>query len=194
MEDSVNSSKISPKVIALLAASVVIGTVFFGFVLGAFSYRGKCVAMEAKLNAQLESNKSSLATHVNTIREMVQVPEMYRDDLTKVIEATMQGRYGKDGSKAVFQFITEHGQSYDSSLYTKIETAIEAGRTRFDADQRQLMDEKREYEVLLKGNDSVFYGGFFHFPTIDMDKFKVVTNAETDAAFASGKSEPLKLR
>jgi hypothetical protein len=178
----------------LLGVGIIAVVLGITYVSGAFSYRQECVALEARLQAQEESNKSSLATHINVVRELAQVPEMYRDDLVKVTEASMKGRYGADGSEAVFQFIQEHNPNFDSSLYAKIETAIEAGRTRFDADQRQLMDIKREYEVGLKGNDSVFYGMWFHYPTIDLSQFKVVTNAETDKAFASGQSEPLKLR
>ena len=185
---------IGTRTIALLSIGgllLLFGIIYVG---SAFGYRGDCNAMEQRLKARLESNKSSLATHINIVREMVQVPEMYRDDFAKVIEADMKGRYGAGGSGATMQWIKERNLNFDSSLYTKIQTAIEAGRTRFHIDQETLMDIKRQYETLLGSNKSVFVAMWFSYPKIDLDQFKVVTNEETDRAFTTGKSEPLKLR
>jgi hypothetical protein len=185
---------VSSKLIVLLSVGGLALLFFVIYLASAFGYRGDCNRMEQRLKARLESNKSSLATHINIVREMVQVPEMYRDDFAKVIEADMQGRYGKSGSGATMQWIKERNLNFDSSLYTKIQTAIEAGRTRFHADQEQLMDIKREYETLLGGNKAVFVAMWFDYPKIDLSQFKVITNAETDTAFSTGQSEPLKLR
>jgi hypothetical protein len=187
-------SGISTKTITFLSIAGLALLFVVIYAASAFSYRGDCNRMEQRLKARLESNKSSLATHINIVREMVQVPEMYRDDFAKVIEADMRGRYGASGSGATMQWIKERNLNFDSSLYSKIQTAIEAGRTRFHADQEQLMDIKREYETLLGGNKSVFVAMWFSYPKIDLDQFKVVTNEETDRAFTTGKSEPLKLR
>jgi hypothetical protein len=180
-------------ILSVLGLFAFIGIIYIG---SAFSFRGSCVRVEEKLKAQLESNKSSLATHVNIVREMVQVPEMYRDDLVKVIEAEMSGRYAgeqKGGSPTV-KFVQEHSQSFDSSLYTKIQTAIEAGRTRFHGDQQQLMDIKREYETLLNGNQALFVNMWFNFPHVNLNDFKVIINQETERAYVTGKSEALQLR
>lgn len=158
------------------------------------SYRSSCVAAEAGIKAQAQANASSYDTYWKTIREMAQVPEMYVGDLEKVYRSAIQGRYGEGGSKAMFQFIKEHNPTFDASLYTKIQTAIEGGRARFNADQAQLLDKKAAYETLLGSNQAMLAGWMYHFPTINLADYKIVTSERTDAAFTTGHDDEVKLR
>jgi len=183
------------KTIIILAALGL--CVFFGLgvVISAFGFRSDCYRTEAGIKMQYQANQSSYDAYWKTIKEMAQVPEMYVGDLEKVYKSAISARYGADGTKAMFQFIKEHNPNFDSNLYTKIQTAIEAGRARFNADQAQLLDKKREYLALLGTTRALLFGGIFRFPTFDVEKeYGIVTSGETEQAFTTGKAEPLKLR
>ena len=119
---------------------------------------------------------------------------MYRDDFTKVVQAQMQGRYGKEGSKASFQWLKEHNVQFDSTLYVQMQRMIEAGRNDFEQNQKVLIDKKRLYQKALDSMPTGIVMRFIGFPKIDLNKFGIVTSDFSDKAFATGKENGLKLR
>jgi hypothetical protein len=129
-------------------------------------------------------------------KEMSQVTEIYAADLKKVYDSAMQGRYGEDGSKAVFQWIQEHNPNLDPAVYVKLQAAIEAGRNSFMEEQKQLLARKQSYEKLLNGNSAlaVNWLPWNGWPRIDLDQFDIVTSDVTDDAFKKKKADEIRLR
>lgn len=172
-------------VFALLGASI------FGMYVSAYNYANEA---ENGIKASFESNKNTLSSYTVKIQEMAQVPAMYKDDLMEVYKSALGARYGEDGSKAMWQWLKEQNPNLDSSLYTKLQQVMEAGRNEFKVRQNELIDRKREYET----QRGYFLRGAFirmaGYPKIDLDSYIIVLDDKTESAFKSGKVEPIKLR
>lgn len=184
----------STKTIAILATVAVLFVSGISCVGAAFGFRSDCIKAEAGIKAQYSEDQNNYDNMWKSFREMSQVNESYAADLKKVFDSAVQGRYGTGGSKAVMQWITEHNPNLSDATYVKLQAAIEAGRNRFEAEQKQLIDRKREYEVLLGSTQALFVNPFFGFPKINLDKFGIVTSDRTNKAFEEKKDDEIKLR
>lgn len=166
--------------------------ILFGSYVSAVNYGAQA---EAGIKAAYTNNQNVLAQYTQKVQEVAQVPGMYTEDFTKVTKAALEGRYGANGSKAVFQWLKEQNPQLDSKVYIKVQQVVESGRDEFQTAQTRLIDEKRVYETAL----NTFWRGLWlriaGFPKINLDDYKVITTAQTEATFAAGKeTAPLKLR
>ncbi len=182
----------SSKVILL---AVLAGFLFITMGAGceACAVHNDCVRQENGLDAQYSQNQNNYANYFNKLKEIAQVPAMYSADLEKVYKGAISGRYGADGSKATMQFIVEHNPTFDSSLYTKIQQVIEAGRNSFEADQKTLLDKRRVYQNTIGEFPGSMMANMMGFPKVDLKKYDPVLNEETVNAFATKKADPIKL-
>lgn len=168
----------------------LVGIVFMSYV-SAYNAANR---MENQIVATFEDNKNVLAQYSNRIAEAAQIPAMQRDDLVAVVTAALDARYGEEGSKAMFQFIQEQNPNIDSSVYTQLQRMIEAGRIDFATAQTRLIDQKRVYDNARKSFWQGFWMRVAGYPKINLDDYKIVTNARTEEAFKTGVEEPMKLR
>jgi len=183
----------STKLITLLAVGGVLFFFVVGFIGAVFSFRSDAIRMETTIQAQYDQNRNNYDNMWKRFKEMAQVNERYADDLKKIYDSAMQGRYGEDGSKAMFQWIQEQNPNLDASIYSKLQQTIESGRVSFAADQKQLVDKKREYETLLRSNRALFINWLLAFPKIDLDKYSIVTSEATEKAFEDKKVDEVKV-
>ena len=182
----------------------VLMSILFGFV-GLFVSVVLLVAMsyvtyynygnriERQIEAAYEDNQNVLSQYTLKIQEMAQVPAMYKDDLKEVYTAAITGRYGKDGSTAMFQWLKEHNPNFSDKLYTKIQQVMEAGRNKFEHSQTRLIDLKRQYKTKLGNFWSGLWLGFIGYPKINLDDFKVVKSTKAVEVFDSGIDSGVKL-
>jgi uncharacterized protein (UPF0333 family) len=150
---------------------------------------------EASLEAIKGNNKNIFAQYGQKVVEAAQVPDMARDDIVKIATASMQGRYGADGSKATWQMIKEQNPSVDPKLYTKIQQLIEGGRNDFQNGQTKQLDAVRSYKTAL-GN--VWGGMWLHmagYPKINFKDYEIISTDRADETYKRGKeSGPLQIR
>ena len=90
----------------------------------ACSHYDGAVELEESIQAQWRQNQNNYDKFWKSVTEMVQIPEMYKDDFKEVLVGNTEARYGEGGSKAQMQWIQENAVNFDSSLYKKIMTAI----------------------------------------------------------------------
>lgn len=159
-----------------------------------FSWANFGAAIEAQLEGQETQNKNVLAQGSQKVLEAAQVPEMYRDDVIKTAQAAIQGRYGAEGSKAVFQMLREQNPNLDSKVYTKIQQLIEAFRTEFQNSQQTLIDLKRSFKTKLDQPWSGFWLHLAGYPKRSLDSYVIVTTDYADDSFKTGKEKGLTLR
>lgn len=152
-----------------------------------------CVSHENGIDAQYEGNKVALAGYSNKILDMVQVPKMAVEHIKEVVTAAIQGRYGEDGSKAVFHAVQEQNPSVDPGLYRTLMQAMEAGRNSFDADQKTLLDKCRVYKTYVQVFPNSFVAGMFGFPKLDQTKCKPVITKQAEQDFENKTTGPLKI-
>jgi hypothetical protein len=150
--------------------------------------------MEKNVVSQYQQNQNNSDSMFKKFKESAQVSEMYASDVERVYKSAIEGRYGENGSQAVFQFLKEQNPNMDASLYKRIQETIEAGRDSFEENQKVLIDKKRIYETSLAVFPGNIMAGFFGFPRIDLAKYDIVTSDRTQDAFDSKKDEEVKLR
>lgn len=177
-------------VLGIVAVAVLSVIVVGCTVMGTYN---SCISQENGLEAQYQKNQNNYANYFDKLKEIAQVPAMYTADLEKVYKSALSARYGEGGSKAVFQFIQEHNPTVDSSLYTKIQSVIEAGRNSFEADQTTLLDKRRVYQNTIGQVPGSMIAGMFGFPRVDLKKYDPVINDATEKAFATKKAGPISL-
>ena len=145
------------------------------------------------VNAQYKQNQNNYDNYYKTVKELVQVSDKYESSFKKVYDGMMQGRYGEKGSKAMFQWIQENNPQLDSAMWSKVQNAIVAGRKDFESNQKMLLDKKQQYKSSIRQVPATFIAQFMGFPKIDLKEMDIVTSGETESAFKTKKSAPLKL-
>lgn len=150
--------------------------------------------VEKQLAASWKNNENILSQYYLKVNEIAQVPTAYKDDLKEVYTAAIQGRYGENGSQAVFQWLQEQNPSIDSSMYIKLQQVMEAGRNEFQVAQTKLIDIKRGYETnlgyLWKGTWLSIAG----YPTVDLDKYTIISTGAAQESFETGIDNGITLR
>ena len=160
-----------------------------------FSAYNTSVTYEATIDKFDKSSQNTLSAYTLKIKEMVQVPEMYVEDLKSVVSATFEGRYGSDGSRAVMQWIQEQNLQFDSSLYLNLQAAMAAGREEFKLSQDKKLDVCKDYEMYLGYAWSGFWTKMAGYPKKDIDKLcRIVLDTQTSNTFETGIAEPISLK
>ncbi len=148
---------------------------------------------ENQLNAMLENNENIYANGTQKVIEIAQVPSMYAEQVSKVTREAIQGRYGQDGSKAVFQFLQEQNPQLDPAMFAKIQVVIEEFRNKFELAQRDMIDVKRSYKTQLGSLWTGFWLGVAGYPKVDMNKFEIVTTERARQTFDTKRDQGINL-
>ena len=183
---------------SLIAIGGVLAVLIFYGVGSYYGAYNSGVDQENVIKAQYSNMENILAQYSLKVKEVAQVPGMMTDDLKEVITAGMTGRYGEDGSKAVFQWIKEaYPGKVDASLYKQIQQVMEAGRNKFENAQTQFIDGKRVYVTTLEKDLFLSDGWWMKIaglPKIDLDDYKVISSGHAKKAFETGVDEAIQLR
>jgi gas vesicle protein len=183
---------ISPGVIAGIAIGSVL---LIGAITSYVGAANQGNQLEVAIKAKYADNENVYANGTQKVIEIAQVPEMYRDDLSKVTRDAIGGRYGEGGSKAVFQMLREQNPTLDASMYTRIQQVIEAFRNEFKNSQTALLDQCRNYETLRGNVWSGFWMARAGYPKRDIDKMcTIVSTVKAAQTFETKRDTGIQLR
>lgn len=178
--------------IAVLGVVAVLILIVAGSYISNYNYGNRA---ENTIKAEYSNMENILAQYSLKVMEVGQVPAMMRDDLSKVTKDAMSGRYGTNGSQAMFQWIQENypGQ-VDASLYKQIQQVMEAGRNKFENAQTKFIDTKRQYETNLGYLWKGLWLRIAGYPKIDLSKYQIISSGHAKKAFETGVDEAIQLR
>lgn len=177
---------------------VFVSSIIFGLMV--VSKRNAFVRIENNIHMAYEESKNVHSNYVLRIQEMAQVPKMATKQLSEVIMASNQGRYGADGSKAVFQFLKEQNPNIPNSLYENIQKEVTGGRLDFQSKITRVNDNKVVAYNML--DDTV--GGFILKDILGMprknigyeggkDDYPVIMSEQSVDTFKKGVDKPVDM-
>lgn len=168
-------------VIALLAIFALCLVVAGALVATYITYANMGTQLESGIKAKYRDNENVYANGTQKVMEIAQVPSMYAADLSKLTREAIGGRYGPEGSKALFQFLKEQNPTIDASMYTKIQQVIEAFRNEFKVAQTGLLDQCRSYENARGFVWSGFWLKLAGYPKLEVDKHCTIVSTDKAA-------------
>ena len=177
--------------ITLLLGLAAIVLVAIGSYITNYNYGNRA---EKEIVATWEDNENILGQYSLKVVEVAQVSTMYKDDVKEIFTATLAGRYGENGSQAMFQWLKEQNPEIDSAIYKKIQQIMEAGRNEFSVAQTRLVDQKRAYETNLGYLWKGMWLGFAGYPMIVLADYKIITSEHASEAFETGIDKGITLR
>ena len=173
-----------------IGAAVVIGLTVVTSYISAANYGNRT---ENALDAKLENNENIYAQGTQKVIEIASVPQMYVEAVSKVTKDAIGGRYGADGSKAVFQMLREQNPSLDPGMFVKIQQVIEAFRNEFQNNQTAMIDMKRSYKNQLGYVWSGFWLRIAGYPKNDLSKYDIVTTDKARETFKTKRDTGIQL-
>jgi len=178
-------------VMSILGILIAIGATFGGMYV---SYNDRAVDLESQIVAQYDDLQNIKSNYTLKVQEIVQVTDKYKEDLSEIVNATFEGRYGDDGSQAMFQWIQEQNINLDPGMYKEIQVTIKAGRAEFQNAQTRFLDTKRIYNRELNS----FVSGFFmtslnDFPKIKLDEYNTIVAESTRKEFETGTDSAINI-
>lgn len=189
-------------IITILGVFGLFAVLAVGLVFGYVSFSNDANAFEVDIPAQYQQMKNVYDNGWKQVMETAQVPQNYTDDMQKVWQGALMGRYGANGSQATLQFIKEANPQIDASLYKKVQEQIESFHATFTASQTKIISEKQAYGLMLKATTSGrFYNMIGNYPHIQCgvpdgaeDKYAILTSNKTETDFQLHKADALDLR
>lgn len=181
------------KVFGIVMSVILLIVIGLGFTL--VSYNNTAVRMENNIGKFDKESQNVLSNYTMKLKEKAQVPDMYVKDLGEIVDKTFQGRYGDDGSKAMFQFIQENMPGFDSSLYKELQVTMEAGRNEFKLSQSRKLDICTQYQTMTQTFPAnILFGIVGKGYQNVVKQCTIVVDSSTTQKFSTGVDEVIKLR
>lgn len=152
------------------------------------SYSNNEIRLAELVSAQVDTRDANYDKAWKVIQQQAQLTDRYANDFKEVYKAMLEGRYGEDGSQAMFQWLQEQNPQLDASMYQTVQFTIEARQEEFFNEQKKLISYNREHVVLRK----TFPGSLFVGNRPDVE-FNIITSTRTQEVAQSGKEDDVSV-
>jgi hypothetical protein len=133
--------KVIITVVTILTLSIII-------VIIGVSASNKEIRLRSQITAQKQVCEAFYDKLWKVISQKAQVAEQYKEGFKEIYPALIEGRYGNENSGTLMKWITESNPTFDVSLYKDLMMSIEAERTGFFMEQKQLVDLNNEHRII----------------------------------------------
>lgn len=171
--------------IVIAGLMALTGIIFVGW---GISLNNTEVRLRASIEAKQDDNKQQLANLKNKFKETAAVSNKEAQLLTDAFVKYAEARGGSKGS--FISVVTEAVPTIKPETLRNLQNIIESSRNAWVTRQTELIDQNRAHKTLLRS-----FPGNILFGILGRQEIKivVVTSAESEEAFATGKEEATKL-
>jgi len=162
---------------------------FFIFVTMIVSIANKEVSIRTAIEQKQRDNKSEFDNLFKKISQTAQVSEKAMSVLKDILIGHAQARNTK-GDNSVFNWIQESVPNVDMTVFNNLQNIITSSRDSFTMRQKELLDFKREHDILLKSFPSGMILSFLGRKPIDV---QIITSTRSEKAFEMGKDDDIEV-
>lgn len=148
------------------------------------------MAIETENQIELLNKQSEnvLSTTTIKVQDATGIAGIYIDGLKDVVKGAMEGRYGKDGSRATFQWIQEQNPTgMPETMFLKVQNIVDGGGSEFKISQDRKMEYCKPYQDKLGYLVQGWLLKQAGFPKKDIAKLcQVVSDVASRDAFEKG--------
>lgn len=190
----------------LIIAGGVLLVLGFAILVGTIGWHNDVVDAEEGVKAQWLDNQNQYDSFWKKVKEVAQVPDKYKEDFKDLLVSETRSKFGKEGSKAQFQWFKDRDINFSDKMYVKVQNVIESGRNDFKRGQTELLDKQRILRATIKKFPGSLMSWMFsvpeevrgkHAPKEDLDgdgrktvlDYPIVTSSKTQTVFDSAKED-----
>lgn len=172
----------SKTLMAVIVAGVCLVLVLIIYISMSISYKNKEVQLRNLIKTKQTDNKSEFDNVWKKISQVAEVTDGQKEALKEIIIGYAKARDGGGGSLS--KSIHEAIPNVDTSTFNNLQNIIVSARDGFTRRQKELLDFKREHDILLDSPVSGwFLSGCQH---LDVT---IVTSSRTEKSFDTGKDD-----
>lgn len=157
--------------------------------ISAISFHNKEVSLRKLITNKQVDNKSQMDKMWKTISQVAQVNDQQKESLIEILQAYTSGRGDNGGS--LMKWVQEAVPNVDQSTFKNLQNIVVSERNGFAMRQKEILDYKREHDILLSRFPNNIFAAVMNRSEIDV---KIVTSSRTENAFETGVDDNVSLK
>ena len=143
------------------------------------------VILRATIEQKQKDNTSEFDNMWKKISQVAQVTDAQKNALKEILVSYASAR-NNGSDNQVMTWIKESAPTIDTTTFNNLQNIIVSSRDSFTFRQKELLDLKREHDILLRQFPSSFILSFFGRKSIDVT---IITSSKTEKSFVTGKDD-----